>query len=66
LIIPIFGQRAVASVLAHASAHCVPGITLPPGDANHTLELTVFHCFLRLAWVVKKNFALFVKMQCRS
>jgi hypothetical protein len=34
VIIPIFGLRAVFSVLAHDSAHCVPGITLPPGDAN--------------------------------
>ena len=34
MIIPIFGFRAVSSVLAHDSAHSVPGITLPPGDAN--------------------------------
>jgi ankyrin repeat protein len=33
VIIPIFGLRAVFSVLAHDSAHCVPGITLPPGES---------------------------------
>ncbi|KAH8672967.1 hypothetical protein BGZ61DRAFT_101582 [Ilyonectria robusta] len=43
LIIPIFGSREVSSVLAHDSTHCVPGITLPPGDANYTLG-SHFHC----------------------
>jgi hypothetical protein len=40
VIILIFGLRAVSSVLAHDSAHSVPGITLPPGDAN-----AFFHYF---------------------
>jgi hypothetical protein len=45
LIIPIFGQRAISSVLAHDFAHGVPGITLPPGDANlHGLGFSL------LAW----------------
>ncbi|OHW92748.1 hypothetical protein CSPAE12_08629, partial [Colletotrichum incanum] len=34
VIIPIFGLREKSSVLAHDSSHSVPGITLPPGDAN--------------------------------
>ncbi|CDM27633.1 unnamed protein product [Penicillium roqueforti FM164] len=34
MIIPIFGPRDLASVLAHASLHCVTGLTLPPVDAN--------------------------------
>ena len=37
-------------VLAHGSVHCVPGITLPPGDANSFH----FHCLLRFSGVVKK------------
>ena len=56
MIIPIFGQRAVSSALAHASAHSVPGITLPPGDAN--LQGLSFHCLLGLARVVKKTWML--------
>lgn len=36
MIIPIFDPRAASSVLAHDPAHCVPGITLSPGDANNT------------------------------
>ncbi|KAH6961042.1 hypothetical protein DER45DRAFT_184878 [Fusarium avenaceum] len=52
LIIPIFGFRAVSSVLAHDPTHCVPGITLPPGDANYMGS--VFHYLLGLARVVKK------------
>ena len=44
LIILIFGLRAVSSVLAHDSAHSVPGITLPPGDA------TFFRCSLQRVW----------------
>ncbi|CEF78546.1 unnamed protein product [Fusarium graminearum] len=43
LIIPIFGFRAISSVLAHDFAHCVPSITLPLGDANaHLLGLNLF------------------------
>ncbi|KAJ5846353.1 hypothetical protein N7534_010022, partial [Penicillium rubens] len=34
LIIPIFGPRDLAPVLAHASLHSVIGLTLPPIDAN--------------------------------
>ncbi|KAL0941857.1 uncharacterized protein CTRU02_204620 [Colletotrichum truncatum] len=34
VIILIFGLREKSSVLAHDSSHSVPGITLPPGDAN--------------------------------
>lgn len=34
----------VSSVLAHDSVHSVPGITLPPGDAN------LFFFFSLLAW----------------
>ncbi|KAJ5146353.1 uncharacterized protein N7515_000917 [Penicillium bovifimosum] len=34
LIIPIFGPRDLASALAHASLHCVIGLTLPPIDAT--------------------------------
>ena len=51
-IILIFGlSGAVSSALAHeAAAHCVPGITLLPGDATSS----VFIAFLGLAWVVKK------------
>ena len=40
MIIPIFALREKSSVLAHGFTHSVPGITLPPGDAN-----LVFHCF---------------------
>ena len=47
MIILIFGPRAVSAELAHDSAHSVPGITLPPGDAN-TFELNPFHCLRRL------------------
>ncbi|KAH6689157.1 hypothetical protein F5X68DRAFT_205096 [Plectosphaerella plurivora] len=46
LIIPIFGLRARSSVLAHDLTHRVPGITLPPGDANPSGCL--FHCLLCL------------------
>ncbi|KAL0939236.1 uncharacterized protein CTRU02_205846 [Colletotrichum truncatum] len=34
VIILIFGLGEKSSVLAHDSSHSVPGITLPPGDAN--------------------------------
>jgi len=34
LIILIFVPRDVASGLAHASSHCVLGITLPPSNAT--------------------------------
>lgn len=34
VIIPIFGLGRRSSVLAHDRLRCVPGITLPPGDAN--------------------------------
>lgn len=34
MIILIFGLWMVSAVLAHDSVHSVPGITLPPGDAN--------------------------------
>ncbi|KAL7947992.1 hypothetical protein V8C42DRAFT_271398 [Trichoderma barbatum] len=34
VIILIFDLGAASSVLAHDSAHSVPGITLPPGDAT--------------------------------
>ncbi|CDM33742.1 unnamed protein product [Penicillium roqueforti FM164] len=34
MIILIFGLRDLVSVLAHASLHCVIGLTLPPIDAN--------------------------------
>ena len=34
LIIPIFGTRDLAPVLAHALLHSVIGLTLPPIDAN--------------------------------
>lgn len=30
----IFVTREESSGLAHDSSHCVPGLTLPPGDAN--------------------------------
>jgi hypothetical protein len=40
LIIPIFGPRDLASVLAHASLHSVIGLTLPPIDAT-TFSSTV-------------------------
>ena len=43
-IILIFGFRMVSSVLAHDSIHSVPGITLPPGDAN------LIFFFSLLAW----------------
>lgn len=46
LIILIFGLRVVSSVLAHDSTHSVPGITLPPGDANSY----IFHYFCWLDW----------------
>jgi hypothetical protein len=39
VIILIFVLGAVSSVLAHDSAHSVPGITLPPGDANLSFSL---------------------------
>jgi hypothetical protein len=55
VIIPIFGLRVVSAVLAHDSAHSVPGITLPPGDANALFDLLVFRCLLGLAWAVRKN-----------
>lgn len=55
MIIPIFETRVVSAVLAHDSAHSVPGITLPPGDANALFELLVFRCLLGLAWAVRKN-----------
>ncbi|KAH9243283.1 hypothetical protein K456DRAFT_1818598, partial [Colletotrichum gloeosporioides 23] len=45
VIILIFGFREESSVLAHDSSHSVPGITLPPGDAN-----LFFHCTL---WLVQ-------------
>ena len=48
MIIIIFETRAVSSVLAHDPAHCVPGITLPPGDATFSL-------LLGLAQAVKKS-----------
>ena len=48
VIILIFETRAVSSVLAHDPAHCVPGITLPPGDATFSL-------LLGLAQAVKKS-----------
>lgn len=52
MIIPIFGYPGwVSAVLAHDPAHCVPGITLPPGDANPS-----FHCFGGLApWSEEEN-----------
>ena len=34
MIIPIFGPRDLAPVLAHALLHSVIGLTLPPIDAN--------------------------------
>lgn len=54
LIIPIFGFRMVSSVLAHDSNHSVPGITLPPGDANQAQILSPFsfHC-LRLVYPMR-------------
>ncbi|KAF3804772.1 hypothetical protein GCG54_00004041 [Colletotrichum gloeosporioides] len=45
VIILIFGFREESSVLAHDSSHSVPGITLPPGDAN-----LFFHC---MPWLVQ-------------
>lgn len=42
MIILIFVLGAVSSVLAHDSAHSVPGITLPPGDANTFLFIALF------------------------
>ena len=33
----IFDPREESSGLAYDSLHCVPGLTLPPGDANFTL-----------------------------
>ena len=52
MIILIFGFWAVSSVLAHDSAHSVPGITLPPGDAN---SLLFFIAHVGLSSVVKKK-----------
>ena len=49
VIIPIFGIRADSSRLAYVSAHSVPGITLPPGDANFFRPF-FFHCSRCLAW----------------
>ena len=56
MIIPIFGPREESSVLAHDSSHCVPGITLPPGDANHLLVELLFHCYRGLACDVRKKY----------
>ena len=39
----IFETRTLASELAHASAHCVTGLTLPPVDAN-TLFTAALAC----------------------
>ena len=50
MIILIFVSREVSAVLAHDSSHCVPGITLPPGDANLS-----FHCLRRFSGEVKKT-----------
>ena len=53
MIIPIFGCPGwISSVLAHDSAHCVPGITLPPGDAN---LFVFFIAFVGLSCGVKKK-----------
>ena len=49
MIILIFGLREKSSVLAHDSSHSVPGITLPPGDAN---PLLFFHCS---CWLVQRG-----------
>ena len=45
MIILIFGPRDLVSVLAHASLHCVVGLTLPPIDANF-----LFSSIVRLGW----------------
>ncbi|KAF0332680.1 hypothetical protein GQ607_000696, partial [Colletotrichum asianum] len=44
VIILIFGLREESSVLAHDSSHSVPGITLPPGDANSLFSLCALAC----------------------
>ncbi|KAI2730345.1 hypothetical protein CBS147332_2197 [Penicillium roqueforti] len=41
MIILIFGPRDLVSVLAHASLHCITGLTLPPVDANSFHQLAV-------------------------
>ena len=46
----IFASREKPSVLAHGFTHSVPGITLPPGDAN-----LCFHYFPSWSWSVKKT-----------
>lgn len=42
MIIPIFETREKSSVLAHGFTHSVPGITLPPGDANLFFSLLLW------------------------
>lgn len=42
----IFDPREESSGLAYGSLHCVPGLTLPPGDAN-----LFFHQCAQLDWV---------------
>lgn len=43
----IFDPREESSGLAYDSLHCVPGLTLPPGDANFSF----FHQRAQLDWV---------------
>ena len=43
MIILIFVLRDAASGLAHASSHCVLGITLPPSNAT-TFSLQILAC----------------------
>lgn len=44
----IFDPREESSGLAYGSLHCVPGLTLPPGDANHVFFSSTFSACLGL------------------
>ncbi len=46
----IFVTGEESSGLAYDSSHCVPGLTLPPGDAN-----SFFHQRSQLAWVIEEE-----------
>ena len=43
MIKSIFVLREASSGLAYDASHCVPGLTLPPGDAK-----SIFHQYLQL------------------
>ena len=46
----IFDPREESSGLAYASLHCVPGLTLPLGDAN-----LFFHQLAQLVWAFEEE-----------